>query len=209
MKSEFLYIKTDKKTVVSNKRVLMRDVVKVYSPDKKMVNEIIHMELLNIKQEKKANYIFSVLKVIEKISEKYPDVEVINEGENEFIIYYEPVKSKSKVLDVLKTIIVSLIVFFGSAFAIMTFNTDAEVFEVFDVIYRLFMGVEKEGGTILEISYSIGLPLGIIVFYSHFSKAKLGKDPSPMQVQMRLYEEDIDMAVIENGNREGKMIDVN
>ena len=50
--------------------------------------------------------------------------------ENEFIIYYEPVKSKSKALDILKTIIVSLIVFIGSAFAIMTFNTDAEVFEV-------------------------------------------------------------------------------
>ena len=130
MKSEFLYIKTDKKTVVSNKRVLMRDVVKVYSPDKKMVNEINHMELLNIKQEKKANYIFSILKVIEKISEKYPNVEVINEGENEFIIYYEPVKSKSKALDILKTIIVSLIVFIGSTYAIMTFNTDAEVFEV-------------------------------------------------------------------------------
>lgn len=209
MKSEYLYIKTNKNSVVSNKRVLIKDVVKVYSPDKKMVNEINHMELLNIKQEKKANYIFSILKVIEKISEKYPNVEVINEGENEFIIYYEPVKSKSKALDILKTIIVSLIVFIGSAFAIMTFNTDAEVFEVFAMIYRLFMGVEKEGISILEISYSIGLPLGIIIFYSHFSKAKLGKDPTPMQIQMRLYEEDIDMTVIKNGNREGKTIDVN
>ena len=59
MKSEYLYIKTNKNSVVSNKRVLIKDVVKVYSPDKKMVNEINHMELLNIKQEKSKLYIFN------------------------------------------------------------------------------------------------------------------------------------------------------
>lgn len=209
MKKEYLYIKIDKNSVVNNKCVLMKDVVKLYSPNKKMVNDINHMRILNIKEDKKANYIFSVLKIIEIISEKYPDVEVINEGENEFIICYEPKKNQSKILDIFKTFMVSIIVFIGAAFAIMTFNTDSEVLEVFNVIYRLFMGVEKEGGSIIEIFYSIGLPLGIIVFYSHFSKAKLGTDPTPMQIQMRLYEEDIDMTVIENGNREGKMIDVN
>lgn len=209
MKSEYLYIKVDKNSVVNNKRVTMKDVVKVYSPNKKMVNDINHMEILNIKQDRKANYIFSILKIIEIISEKYPDIEVINEGQSEFIIYYEPKKNQSKTLDIIKTIIVCLIVFIGSAFAIMTFNTDAEVQEVFDLIYTLFMGVEKDGGSIIEISYAIGLPLGIIVFYNHFSKAKLGTDPTPMQIQMRLYEEDIDMTVIENGNREGKITDVN
>lgn len=209
MKSEYLYIKIDKNSVVNNKRVLMRDVVKVYSPNKKIVNDINHMEILNIKQDEKANYVFSILKIIEIISEKYSDLKIINEGQKEFIIYYEPIENQSKILDIIKTTIVSIIVLIGSAFAIMTFNTDAEVFEVFNLIYRLFMGVEKEGGSIIEIFYSIGLPLGIIVFYNHFSKAKLGTDPSPMQIQMRLYEEDIDMTVIENGNREGKMIDAN
>lgn len=209
MKSKYLYIKVDKNSVVNNKRVTMKDVVKVYSPNKKMVNDINNMEILNIKQDRKANYIFSILKIIEIISEKYPDIEVINEGQSEFIIYYEPKKNQSKTLDIIKTIIVCLIVFIGSAFAIMTFNADADVQEVFDLIYTLFMGVEKDGGSIIEISYAIGLPLGSIVFYNHFSKAKLGTDPTPMQIQMRLYEEDIDMSVIENVNREGKITDVN
>lgn len=209
MKNEYLYIKIDKNSVVNNKRVLMKDVVKVYSPNKKMVNDINHMEILNIKEDKKANYIFSILKIIEIISEKYPDVEIINEGEKEFIIYYEPNKNQNKIWEIFKTFIVCLIVFIGAAFAIMTFNTDSDVLEVFNMIYSLFMGVEKEGGSIIEIFYSIGLPLGIIVFYNHFSKVKLGKDPTPMQIQMRLYEQDIDVTVIENSNREGKMIDVN
>lgn len=208
MKNDYLYIKVDKNSLVNKKRVLMRDVVKLYSSNEKMVNDLNHMVILNIKQDKKANYIFSILKIIELISEKYPDVEIINEGEKDFIIHYEPPKPQNKIVDIIKTILVCLIVFVGSSFAIMTFNTDANVSILFNNIYELFTGVEKEGGSILELSYAIGLPLGIMIFYSHFSKAKLGTDPTPMQIQMRLYEEDVDMTIIENGNREGKTIDV-
>ncbi len=209
MKNEYLYIKVDKSSLVNKKRITMKDVVKIYGTNKKMVNDINHMEILTIKEDKKANYIFSILKIIEFISEKYPDVEIINEGEIDFIILYEPLKTPNKALEVLKTVIVCFIVFIGSAFAIMTFNNDVDVFSIFDELYLLFTGVEKDGGGILELAYAIGLPLGIIMFYSHFSKAKLGTDPTPMQIQMRLYEEDVDMTIIENGNREGKTIDVN
>lgn len=209
MKNEYLYIKVDKSSLVNKKRITMKDVVKIYGTNKKMVNDINHMEILTIKEDKKANYIFSILKIIEFISEKYPDVEIINEGEIDFIILYEPLKTPNKALEVLKTVLVCFIVFIGSAFAIMTFNNDVDVFSIFDELYLLFTGVEKDGGGILELAYAIGLPLGIIMFYSHFSKAKLGTDPTPMQIQMRLYEEDVDMTIIENGNREGKTIDVN
>jgi stage V sporulation protein AA len=91
----------------------------------------------------------------------------------------------------------------------MTFNYDVSVKEVFDLIYEYVKGTKKDGGSILEISYSIGLPLGIMVFFNHFSKIQLGKDPTPLQVQMRLYEENLDKTLIENSNREGNTIDVN
>jgi stage V sporulation protein AA len=100
-------------------------------------------------------------------------------------------------------------VFCGAAFTIMTFNADASVKDVFDLIYELVKGTKKDGGSILEIAYSIGLPLGIIVFFNHFSKVQLGKDPTPLQVQMRLYEENLDKTLIENASREGKTIDSN
>lgn len=208
MQNEYLYIKVDKNSLVNKKTVLMKDVVKLYGSNKKMVNDLNHTEILMIKTDRKANYIFSILKIIEIISEKYPGVQIINEGESDFIIHYEPSKEKNKVIDVIKAILVCFTVFFGSAFAIMTFNNDVDVLKIFDEVYKLFTGIEKDGGGILELSYAMGLPLGIIVFYNHFSKAKLGTDPSPMQIQMRLYEENIDKTIIENGSREGKTIDV-
>ncbi len=209
MNNMYLYIKVNKNNLVNKKTVVMKDVVKIYGNNKKMVNDLNHTEILKINTDKKANYIFSILKIVEIISEKYPNVEIINEGEKDFIIHYDPSKASNKFLDIFKTVFVCLTVFIGSAFTIMTFNNDVDVLGLFDSLYVLFTGVEKNGASILEISYGIGLPLGIIIFYSHFSKAKLGTDPTPMQIQMRLYEEDVDMTIIENGDREGKTIDVN
>lgn len=97
--------------------------------------------------------------------------------------------------------------FFGSAFTIMTFNADVSVDKVFDQFYRLVMGHTKSGGSVLEISYSIGLPIGIIVFFNHFTRIKIDSDPTPLQVQLRLYEQDMNTTVIENASREGKTID--
>ncbi len=70
------------------------------------------------------------------------------------------------------------------------------------------MGDSKAGGSILEIAYSIGLPIGMIVFFNHFSKLKVKKDPTPIQIEMRLYESDVNKTIIENSSREGETIDI-
>lgn len=208
MEKTNLYIKVDKNNMVRNKTVYLKDVAKLYSSDSKLVNDLYNQVIYEIQSDKRANYIFSILKLIENINKLYPDVQIVNLGETDFILHYDPPKAKSRLFECFKVIFVSLMVFFGAAFTIMTFNEDANVKEVFYIIYKLIMGNEKDGGSILEISYAVGLPMGIILFFNHFSKAKLGNDPTPMQVQMRLYEEDIDKTLIDNASREGKTIDV-
>jgi len=203
-----LYIKVNKNNMVENKTVYLKDVAKLYSTDIKMVNDLYSLVIFEIQSDKKANYIFSILKLIEYMNKLYPDVHITNLGETDFIIHYDPQKPKNILIEYGKVAIVSLMVFFGAAFTIMTFNEDANVKKVFDIIYKLFLDNKKEGASILEISYSVGLPLGIIIFFNHFSKIKLGNDPTPIQVQMRLYEEDLDKTLIENSSREGKTIDV-
>ena len=71
------------------------------------------------------------------------------------------------------------------------------------------MGVDKKGSlTILELSYCIGLPIGIMVFFNHFNRRKLIMDPTPIHVEMRSYEKQVNEAIIEDASREGKTIDV-
>ena len=69
-------------------------------------------------------------------------------------------------------------------------------------------GQQSSGYTMLEICYSIGIALGILIFFNHFGKKRFSVDPTPMEVEMRLYENDIQTTLIENYSRKGKEVDV-
>ena len=108
----------------------------------------------------------------------------------------------------MKTAFVCLVCFFGAAFAIMTFNNDVDVTSVFEEIYYVVTGLPSDGFTILEFSYSLGLAVGIIAFFNHFSKWKINTDPTPLEVEMRLYEDNITKTVIQNADRKESGTDV-
>ena len=143
------------------------------------------------------------------MNQKYPNLKIENLGERDFVIDYEKPdeKEKQKKWEYVRTIFVSFIVFMGAAFTIMTFNEDVSVADVFDKVYRLVLGQEKQGGSIIEIFYAIGLPVGILVFYNHFRRKKIKDDPTPIQVEMHTYEEQVNKTLIAAASREGKTID--
>ena len=90
----------------------------------------------------------------------------------------------------------------------MAFNNDVDVTKLFGQIYELATGVETSGFTVLEVSYSVGVASGILIFFNHFGKKRFTVDPTPMEVQMRLYENDIQTTLVENADRKGEEIDV-
>ncbi len=103
----------------------------------------------------------------------------------------------------LKIALVSLVSFFGTAFTIMAYHNDIGIRDVFAELYLIVMGTESDGFTVLEVFYSIGL-----VFFNHIGGRRITKDPTPIEVAMRNYEEDVDKALIATADREGKTIDV-
>lgn len=203
-----IYIKAEQATIVKNKKVFLEDVVTMTGPDKKVLHELGGEVLFVVPDEQKQKYIFSIMKVIEFIQKKHPDYLIVNEGEIDFIVEYQPPQKKEKWKDVLKIIFVCLAVTIGSAFTIMTFNQDASVSEIFARLEKIIAGSETEGPGLLELGYCIGLPTGIIVFFNHFSHLKMSSDPTPLQVQLRIYEKDSNEAILKSASREGKTIDV-
>ena len=101
-----------------------------------------------------------------------------------------------------------VLLFFGAAFTIMAFNNDVGVTDVFAKFYQQITGTESNGITELEICYSIGLAVGIIVFFNHVGHKKITHDPTPIQIEMRKYETDLDTAFINNAERRGHSVDV-
>ena len=109
---------------------------------------------------------------------------------------------------ILKTSQVVLISFMGAAFSIMAFNNDVGVTKMFSQIYELVTGTKSDGFTVLEFTYSIGIAIGILTFFNHFGKRRFSVDPTPIEVEMRLYENDIQTTLIENISRKEQELDV-
>lgn len=196
-----LYIKGDRNVEVTKPDIYLNDIVMMECSDKNILPKLQTLKIFKMQGKKEQRYVLSVLKIIACIHEKYPQVEVQNLGETDIIVTYENQRTPSYAWHICKVVFVAVVIFFGSAFSIMAFNNDVGGTELFGQVYELVMGRKSDGFTILEITYSIGLTLGILVFFNHFGKKRFTVDPTPMEVQMRLYENDIQTTLVENAAR--------
>ena len=201
-----VYVKASGNCIVYDKNVTLGDVLKIECTNIGMLRAIKQMELYHFNHEH--SVVFSILKVIEIIHQDYPNMEVVNCGESDFIVEYQKSTVKSVVWQKLKLIMIATVVFFGSAFTIMTFHIDIGIQKTFSRFYEQVMGESKPLVTELEISYSIGLAIGIIVFFNHFSKKKLTHDPTPIEVEMKKYNQDLMAAKVAESDEKGHTIDV-
>lgn len=203
-----VYLNLREITEVREKDVFVKDVATIYCSDTNIQNKCNAVKVKAIREDKCRRYVESALDVIKKLEEADPSIQVNNVGKVEYIIDYQPPKPPRYLWQWMKTAFVCIVCFCGAAFAIMTFNNDVSVNDVFKEVYLLIMGKEAEGFTILEFSYSAGLAVGIIAFFNHFAKWKLNTDPTPLEVEMRLYEDNISKTLIQNDGRKEKGIDV-
>lgn len=203
-----VYLKGDRNVEVQKMDVTLGDIVAMECSNKELIPKLKTLKILKIPDQKKQRMVISILKIIACIHEKYPGLEVQNMGEQDIIITYEEQKTPGIAWHVIKTAIVVLITFFGAAFSIMAFNNDVSTAKLFSQIYEFVTGEVSDGLTMLEISYSVGITVGILVFFNHFGKKRFTVDPTPMEVQMRLYENDIQTTLVEDASRREQELDV-
>ena len=198
MKDNTIYMKLDQSVQVVNKKVTIGDIAQIQCSDYAVTKHINKIVALQVKGDKNQKKVISSLKLIELIRREIREAQIVLIGETDVVVEYHIPKQENKALEYLKLLVLTCIVFFGSAFTIMTFDTDQ--------IYLLVMGHEKKGASALELFYSIGIPLGILGFYNHFSASKVKEDPTPIHIEMRNYEEEMNKAIVADASREGSEI---
>ncbi len=208
MAGEIVYIKAERNVEVMEDDVLFKDMAKVYCADSHVAAKVKSLKVHRFSNEEQKRQVFSILKLIEMIQQACPGVTVENLGETDILVERVNVDKHKGFGQTLKIIFVACISFFGTAFTIMAFHNDVGINQVFEKVYELVMGEASSGYTILEFTYSIGLAAGIIVFFNHIGGRRITKDPTPIEVEMRVYEKDVNDALIETADREGKVIDV-
>lgn len=193
-----LYMQVDANIQIKHPHIYLQDIARLSCSDSKILNRLRIMPVVNLKPDAPGRYVMSVMDLVDRIQQKEPDLTVTPLGETDFILTYEKPGSQNLVFRWLKIALVCLITFFGAAFSIMTFNADVDVEKLFQQIYFQVTGQNSSGFTPLEIAYSAGLGLGILFFFNHFGHRKITADPTPMQVQMRKYEDDVNTTITEN-----------
>lgn len=185
-----VYIKPKQKAVITGRKIIyVKDLADVFSPDES-ADGIKNIPVYTVKEDKKKNYAVSVIDIIRCITQKYPNLTVNNVGEMDVLIQYSPSPHKEYgLLKVIKIAFVSVVLFIGAATAIMSFQSDGELSKIMEGYYNMFYGQTEHSPWLLEIPYSIGIAIGITVFFNHFSRSKESKDPTPIEIQMTIYEQ--------------------
>ena len=187
-----VYIELIKKFSTNGKKIIfIKDVAEVFATGVS-TEEIKNIQLITIKDTDYGVYKISSLDIYKAIISKFPSAKINNIGEKEVLVIFDSKKkSENKILTALKIASVSVTLFFGTSTAIMSFHEDGEIPKLMKGYYKIFMGEETEKPYIMEIPYSIGLAVGITVFFNHCSKRKLTTDPTPIEVEMTTYEEEV------------------
>ena len=125
LNQETVYIKTDMNTLVYDRNVTLKDVIKIEGANEALVRQIKQLKLYTFPAPEKKNRIknmtevFSILKVIQLIQDKYPGLEVQNLGESDFVVEYIANPDKPKWLEIAKLAVLCLLEIYGYGITMM------------------------------------------------------------------------------------------
>ncbi len=199
-----VYLKCERNVEVPSEDVHMTDLGSLRCADPVVSAKLKALKVHHFGKGSPGRCVISSLKLVELMEDACPGITVQVLGEPDVLVERVDVDGKKGPALWLRTALVCLVSFFGTAFTIMAYHNDVGINNVFTEVYRLVMNREPGGLNVLEVSYSLGLALGIIVFFNHVGGRRLTKDPTPIEVAMRNYEEDVDKTLIATASREKK-----
>ncbi|MGE8077949.1 stage V sporulation protein AA [Peribacillus loiseleuriae] len=196
---ELIYVRMRNRVHVKlNQEVKVKDVVKVIGPED-IVRKLEDITLLKVKKEDKNIIIIDLVQIIQEIRKMDAELEVQTFGPSQTIV--EVVYEKRK-FSFLFFIGVWMLLFIGTGITIMNYHVDVSMQEVHQKLFKLITGREDKSPLLIQIPYSIGLGLGMVLFFNHFFKKRFNEEPSPLEVEMFNYQQDLDQYVIMNENKE-------
>lgn len=202
--AEIIYLKMDKLVKTSHQDVYLKDISEI-SCNKDVIGKIRAIKVASFKSgEKRGRLVFDIMDAYNSINEIVPNAQIESIGESDCVIEYKKEGKPHPILNIILIAMVCIITFMGSAYGIMAYNNDVGTPEIFSQAYQLFGEENMEKYKILEISYSIGLLVGIVVFYDHFMGKRITKAPTPLEVAMNLYENDESDTIIDSSGCERK-----
>lgn len=202
---DVVYLKFEAKIQTDQEKVYVSDVAEIVCRNNQKKEQIRNIAIHSFGIPDRD--VVTALYIVNEIEKQVRDVVVVPLGAENVILERSKNKQPSRLFEIVKVVFVSMVCFFGTGFTIMAFQNDIGIRGVFEQISSLITGTDGLGVMILEISYAFGLTAGILLFFNHIGKRRITKDPTPIEVSMRNYEDDVNKTLSETWDREGKTIE--
>jgi stage V sporulation protein AA len=178
--------------------VKLQDAAQIIAEDS-LVEKVKNQIIYTVTEKDQSIIILDVMKVIEVLTNEvnHLDVQVIGPTQTIVEVVYKKIG-----VSIPFFILIWLLLFFGAALAIMNFHEDVSMQAVHQRIFKIITGRENAKPLLLQIPYSFGLGLGMVLFFNHVFKKRFNEEPSPLEVEMFNYQQDLDQYVILNENKE-------
>lgn len=97
-----------------------------------------------------------------------------------------------------KVVVVWMILFIGTGMTIMNFHYDVSMQEVQQKLHLILTGKQNEFPLLIQIPYSFGLGIGMLLFFNYWFKKKITDEPSPLEIELFNYQQQIDAYTLEH-----------
>ena len=195
---KIVYIRFKKSIQVEGlKEIKLKDIALISTKSKKK-SALEQTKIYQITKKDHNIIIIDSFFVIDYLNKVNEDLEFQSIGPSQTIIRVEQSKQKPPILIVAG---VWLILFIGTAMTIMNFHYDVSMQEVQQKLHYLLTGKENKFPLWIQIPYSLGLGVGMLLFLNHWFKKKINEEPSPLEVELFNYQQDLDKYITHYENQ--------
>ncbi|GAA0599530.1 stage V sporulation protein SpoVAA [Virgibacillus siamensis] len=196
--ADIIYLRM-KKNVELNRmqRLYLKDIAYISAPSA-LKSEIENTFIYQVTKKDRNIIIIDSFMVIDHLNEMYPALELQLIGPDQSIIRIKKVR---KTPNIMLASGVWILLFIGTAMTIMNFHYDVSMQDVQQKLHYLLTGEEIKYPLWIQIPYSFGLGIGMLLFFNHWFTKRFNEEPSPLEVEIYNYQQDLDQYVSYYENR--------
>ena len=138
--------------------------------------------------------IIDMLQIVRAIRQAFPRMSVETFGEPHVLV--DVCAAKRQKPNYVLLVLAWLLLFFGSGMALMNFHADVNMPQVQRRITELVTGSPERHPWLFQVPYSLGVGLGMLLFFNRLRRKKGSDEPNPLEVEMFMYQENVNHYII-------------
>lgn len=187
--TEIVYLRLKKTIALSfMQEVQLKDIAYI-STTTSLKKKLENIPIYRISKKDKNIVIIDGFLIIDHLTNLISTIEIQLIGPTQTIIR---INKRKKSPSILIAVFVWILLFIGTAMTIMNFHYDVSMQEVQQKLHYLLTGKHNEFPLWIQIPYSFGLGIGMLLFFNHWFNKRFNEEPSPLEVEIYNYQQDLD-----------------